>query len=97
VWASAGCLTVARERALEAHVRRVAGPPGRAGRRPGSYAWAGLRREAELRWAAGMPPGEVIAELRAALAAEAGPGGPTGPSVATMRRWYREGRWREAI
>jgi hypothetical protein len=44
-----------------------------------------------------MPPGEVIAELRAALAAEAGAGGPVGPSVATMRRWYREGRWREAI
>jgi hypothetical protein len=96
VWLAAGCLTARRERALEAHLRRVTEGPRSRGR-PGSYTWLGLRRQAEALWASGMPPGQVIDDLRAAVCAELGPGGAAAPSRGTMARWYREGRWREAI
>src|SRR5690242_20171502 len=51
VWHASGCLTVARRRALEAHLGALRGAPRR--RRPGSYAWPGVRGELERRFAAG--------------------------------------------
>jgi hypothetical protein len=87
VWGAAGCLDRPQHAALDAHLRRLAAPP--PGRRPGSYAWPGLRREAERRFAAGEPPGPVIADLRARHGGEAA----RVPAARTMRRWFAEGRW----
>lgn len=88
VWSAAGCMTVARHRALDLHRDRLLAPaPTR--RQPGSYAWPGLRAEAERRFAAGEPPESVIRELRERE--ERGQARP--PSRQTMHRWFREGRW----
>src|SRR5438876_667905 len=65
LWSGAGCFGARRRRALEDHLRRVRQPGSGARRRPGSYAWAALRQEAERRFGAGEPPAAVIAELRA--------------------------------
>ena len=85
-WRSAGCLTKARHRALDAHLKRFAAPAPR--RRPGSYAWPELRAEAEARFAAGEPPPRIIDELRARPTGQARP-----PSRRTIARWFGEGRW----
>jgi hypothetical protein len=87
LWEAHGCLTKARGRALDAHLRALARRPARA--RPGSYAWPRLRREAESLFAAGAHPQRVIARLRARHAAN--PAHP--PSVRSMRRWHSERRW----
>ena len=42
LWQAHGCLTAARNKALEAHLAAVAGRPVR--QRPGSYAWPVVRR-----------------------------------------------------
>lgn len=91
LWTKAGCLTVRRQDALDAHIDRItraAVPVARE--RPGSYTWPWLREIAEARFAAGDPPRTVIRELRARFA-----GGALVPSVKTMHRWYRERRWEE--
>lgn len=89
VWRAAGCLTASRSRAIDLHLARIAAEaPSRE--RPGSYSWSTLRREAEERFAAGEPPSAVITRLRSR---EEGAGLARPPSVATMRRWFREGRW----
>ena len=87
-WGAAGCMTAARRRALDAQRARLAGPPAPR-RRPGSYAWPELRREAERRFGAGERPAAVIEDLRA----RAGRGAATPPSRRTMRRWFADGRW----
>ena len=55
VWDAAGCLTATRQRALRAHLERIA-RLAHARELPGSYAWPGLRREAEERFARGSRP-----------------------------------------
>ncbi len=88
VWRGAGCFTARRSRALDLHRARLR---NRALPRdlPGSYAWPDLRREAEALFASGHRPAEVIARLRERE--RRGPARP--PSVRTMRRWFRDGRW----
>ena len=93
VWGAANCLTARRSRALslfQAPLRSA----HRARRLPGSYSWRQLRREAEGRFAAGEPPSAVIDELRRRELNRPGPAHP--PWVQTMRRWFRDGRWRGA-
>jgi hypothetical protein len=89
LWSGAGCFGARRRRALEDHLRRVRQPGTRTGRRPGSYSWPALRREAERRFGEGEPPAGVIAELRA----HHREGPARAPSVRTMRRWFNDGRW----
>jgi hypothetical protein len=91
VWRSADCFTRERSRALDLFQARLRSLAPRS--RPGSYTWPELRLEAEGRWAAGEAPGRVIDELRARERARPGPARP--PSVVTMRRWFRQGRWRD--
>jgi len=87
LWVAHGCLSSARSRALRAHVDALQGAAARP--RPGSYAWPGLRREAEQLFAAGEAPWPTIASLRR-RAADAG---VRPPSVRTMMRWHSERRW----
>lgn len=88
VWRGAGCFTARRSRALDLHRARLR--TGRTARDlPGSYAWPDLRREAEALFAAGHRPAAVITRLRERE--RRGPARP--PSVRTMRRWFRDGRW----
>ena len=90
IWRSQGCLTRSRSRALAAHSEAVRAL-GRAvaRRRPGSYAWPRLRREAEQCFAAGERVLTAIARLRERHALDHA----TVPSVRTMRRWFAQGRW----
>jgi hypothetical protein len=90
IWRAQGCLTRARSRALDAHldsVRALARAVTR--KRPGSYAWPGLRREAEDAFAQGERATATIARLRERHAQDHA----TVPSVRTMRRWFTQGRW----
>jgi len=89
VWSSADCLTARRSRALDLHRARLTGSLA-VRERPGSYSWAALRSEAEVAFAAGEPPARVIDRLRRRAMAS---GEARAPSVRTMRRWFREGRW----
>jgi len=91
VWRSAGCLTARRSQALTALRDQLLIAP-RTPTRPGSYAWPTLRLEAERRFAAGEDPAVVIDDLRNREQDRSSPARP--PSVRTMRRWFREGRWR---
>lgn len=88
VWAASEVLTIRRQAALEAYLRRIR--TSTADReQPGSYSWPMLRREAERRFAAGEPPAHVISELR-----ENHRDGPAMvPSIRTMRRWFTQARW----
>jgi hypothetical protein len=90
IWRANGCLSRARERALQAHLRAV-GETGRRAprRRPGSYAWPRLRSEAEAAFARGDPPSGTIARLRRRHADDHA----HVPSIRTMQRWFRQGRW----
>jgi hypothetical protein len=87
LWEAHGCLTAARSRALSAHLAQMAEPPGQS--KPGSYAWAALRRLAEDEFAEGGLPVPTITRLRALYSG----GAAAPPSVRTMRRWHRERRW----
>src|SRR5262245_37606135 len=64
MWQAQGCLTRARNLALKAHLAALQGT-GRAARRrrPGSYAWPALRREAEAAFARGERVLGVITRL----------------------------------
>jgi len=87
VWNAAGVATRRHDRALRAHLTRVR--PGDTGRpRPGSYAWAELRREAERRFGQGENPALVVAELARARTV-----GASGPTYRTLQRWFSDGRW----
>jgi len=89
-WQAQGCLTRARSRALDAHLRAVRELGTRIKRvRPGSYAWPRLRREAEERFARGDGAWATISRLRERHARDHA----TVPSVRTMRRWFSQGRW----
>ena len=87
LWSAHGCMTAARSKAMDAHLRALSGREARP--RPGSYAWPALRDEAERRFAGGHAPGPAIAELRA----RHGGGVARPPSVRTMRRWWSDRRW----
>jgi hypothetical protein len=87
LWRAHGCLTKARSKALDAHLRSLKERPVRP--RPGSYAWPELRIEAERLFAAGAHPATVIGGLRARHATC--PANP--PSVRSMRRWHTQRRW----
>jgi hypothetical protein len=82
VWQANDCLTSARDRALAAHLARLAERSARA--RPGSYAWPELRRRVERGYAAGATPDQVCAAVRARHAG--GPAHP--PSRRTLQRWH---------
>ena len=87
VWQANGCMTQARQRALDAHLHRQRGHHRRA--RPGSYAWPELRRRLEARHAAGAPPldpGELGAHPCGRCTAHT-------PSHRTLQRWHAERRW----
>jgi hypothetical protein len=89
-WGAHGCLTRARSRALEAHLRAVRAIGTAITRaRPGSYAWPKLRDEAEERFARGDGVIATIVRLRARHARDHA----TVPSIRTMRRWFAQGRW----
>jgi hypothetical protein len=89
-WQAQGCLTRARSRALDTHLRAVrALGAGIVRARPGSYAWPKLRREAEARFARGDGVITTILRLRERHALDHA----TVPSVRTMRRWFSQGRW----
>jgi hypothetical protein len=57
VWQANDCLTLARSRALDAHLAGLRERPQRA--RPGSYAWPELRHALEHRYARGASPTQL--------------------------------------
>jgi hypothetical protein len=70
-------------------VRATRGPTPR--RRPGSYAWPGVRRRAEEVWNAG---GSFEDGMRAVYThVEPITTGFSLPSLSTVRRWWRQKRW----
>ena len=90
IWKSQGCLTRARGKALDSHLRTVkviARAPARP--RPGSYSWPRLRVEAEEAFARGERAIVAITRLRERHALDFS----KVPSIRTMRRWFTEGRW----
>ncbi len=87
VWRANDCLTLARSRALAAHLANLQGHPGRP--RPGSYTWPELRRDLEARYAGGATPAELHPCVRARL--DPFPARP--PSRRTLQRWHAERRW----
>ena len=87
VWGAAGTMTRRHDHALRTHLARVR-PRNDRRDLPGSYAWAGLRREAERRFAAGEDPTVVIGELATAPIV-----GASRPTYRTLRRWFTDGRW----
>ena len=90
IWRAQGCLTRSRSRALDVHLKTVrALGRSSARRRPGSYAWPRLRREAEECFARGDRVLGTIARLRERHARDHA----TVPSVRTMQRWFADGRW----
>ena len=96
-WEAANCLTPTRRHALEAHrdrFRRRRGrrrPPERS--KPGSYNWKYLRGELERRAAAGESLASIIEDLRERHRHDIA----DMPSVSTMRRWYRQARWKKGV
>jgi hypothetical protein len=88
VWKANDCLTIARDKALTAHLERLRGPePQRP--RPGSYAWPDLRRTLEARYAAGATPTDMTPAVHAQYATC--PARP--PSRRTIQRWHAQRRW----
>jgi hypothetical protein len=88
VWKANDCLTVARNRALTAHLDRLKGKQA-AGRRPGSYSWPDLRHRLERRYAAGATPAQLTMAVNARYADC--PARP--PSRRTIQRWHAQRRW----
>jgi hypothetical protein len=91
VWQANGCLTAARERALDAHLGRLRGRPARL--RPGSYAWPELRRRLEARYAAGAPPATTVHPPHPAGHDRCSRCTAHTPSRRTLQRWHAERRW----
>jgi len=87
VWKANDCLTLARSRALDAHLVRLRDRPARP--RPGSYAWPELRRALEDRYAAGATPARIGPLVHQGFAAC--PAHP--PSQRTIQRWHTQRRW----
>ena len=88
VWKANDCLTIARSKALAAHLesQRGAKPPRP---RPGSYAWPDLRRDLERAYASGATPQQACAHVNDQHGA--GPARP--PSRRTIQRWHAQRRW----
>lgn len=87
VWQAGGCMTQARHRALDAHLKSLRATPQRP--KPGSYTWPELRRVLEARYAAGaapMQPAHVGDHACHSCTAHA-------PSRRTLQRWHAERRW----
>jgi len=89
LWSAHGCLTAQRRMALRDHLDANRSAPPTPRRRPGSYSWPALRREAEALFRQGAPPASVIRELRRRHEKDYA----TVPSIRTMRRWYTDRRW----
>jgi hypothetical protein len=88
VWRANDCLTLARSRALEAHLANLRG--GRAERpRPGSYAWPELRVALERRYARGATPAQLHRPVCDRF--DGAPAHP--PSRRTLQRWHAQQRW----
>jgi hypothetical protein len=85
IWRAAGCLTTARQRAMDAHLNALR---DRSARRPGSYAWPELRRHAEQLFAEGVAPDVVARRISTASFVNARP-----PSTRTVARWHADRRW----
>ena len=88
LWKAAGCLTTARHKALDTHLRALR--PRRTRARPGSYAWPKLRLHAEQLFSAGTPLAHVTHRIRTARYHNANP-----PSTRTIHRWHHQRRWLE--
>jgi hypothetical protein len=87
VWQANGCLTRARHRALDAHLRQLRARPPRP--RPGSDAWPELRRRLEAGYATGAPPLDptrLAGHACHTCTAQA-------PSRRTLQRWHAQRRW----
>jgi hypothetical protein len=92
IFQSHGGMTRAQSRALDAHLAATRGLGRRAAaprRKPGSYSWPCLRREAELAFARGDGILTTIGRLRARHALDHA----RVPSIRTMRRWFSDCRW----
>jgi hypothetical protein len=89
VWKANDCLTIARSRALTAHLERLTGSQGTPRHRPGSYSWPDLRHRLEERYAAGASPAQLVPAVHARYADS--PAKP--PSRRTIQRWHAQGRW----
>jgi hypothetical protein len=88
IWKANDCLTVARDRALTAHLERLRGAQAQRPR-PGSYAWPDLRRTLEARYAQGATPHDA----HTAVQCEHGAGPARPPSRRTIQRWHAQRRW----
>jgi hypothetical protein len=86
LWTAHGCMTAARRRALESHLRAMRTRQARP--RPGSYAWPKVRLRAENEFAAGRTTHVVAVRIL-----EAAYGDASAPSLRTIRRWRTERRW----
>jgi len=78
-------MTVARHRALDAHLAQLRTHPPR--HRPGSYAWPELRRRLEARYAHGAPPANPNHTHPCDVCTA------HTPSRRTLQRWHAERRW----
>jgi hypothetical protein len=87
LWAANGCLSVARQEALEAHLRSIRARPERP--RPGSYAWPELRAVVERAFQAGRATEAVLRAVRRRY----GDGPARPPSRRTIQRWRQQRRW----
>jgi hypothetical protein len=77
--------------ALRRFVKQIAEPDKPIRARPGSYAWAARRRDAETVWSRG---GSFHQGLHAALADPPDPRARAAiPTSRTIRRWWQERRW----
>jgi hypothetical protein len=86
VWKANDCLTIARSKALNAHLEGQRGAkPQRP--RPGSYAWPDLRRDLERASADGTRPQQACGRQRAAWRP------PRPPSRRTIQRGHAQRRW----
>jgi hypothetical protein len=88
LWQACGCLTVPRNRALDAHLRGIR-ERSRVRDARGSYAWPKLRAEAEAAFLRGERLDAVAARLRARHRDDYA----RAPTAFTIRRWHRERRW----
>jgi hypothetical protein len=88
VWKANDCLTIARNKALTAHLQSLRAPkPPRPC--PGSYAWPDLRRDVERAYRDGVTPQEATRHVNEQHGA--GPARP--PSRRTIQRWHAQRRW----
>ncbi len=86
VWRANGCLSAARQRAMNAHLAALKARPARS--RPGSYAWPKMRLRAERAFAQGAPMATVRTHILTATYTNAEP-----PSLRTIQRWHHQRRW----